>query len=134
MLLRSSIPFERDALEADDWLQTIPPDAAVFALIPADRGGIPQAPYLSRTRDLRRRLARLLSLRRQRSKMLNLRELTSRIDYTPVGSAFEGTWLLYLLTQHYFAQQYRDRLRLKPPALLKFKLQNRFPRCYPTRR
>ena len=66
--------------------------------------------------------------------MLNLRELTARIEYEPVGSAFEGTWLLYLLNRHYFSRQYRDRLRLKPPALLKLKMQNRFPRCYPTRR
>jgi excinuclease UvrABC nuclease subunit len=66
--------------------------------------------------------------------MLNLREVTSRIEYEPVGSAFEGMWLLYLLNRHYFARQYRDRLRLKPPTLLKLKMQNRFPRCYPTRR
>jgi hypothetical protein len=66
--------------------------------------------------------------------MLNLRELTALIEYEPVGSAFEGTWLLYLLNRHYFSRQYRERLRLKPPALLKLKVQNRFPRCYPTRR
>ena len=83
---------------------------------------------------MRRRLIRLLSVRRQISRMLNLRELTARIEYEPVGSAFEGTWLLYLLNRHYFSRQYRDRLRLKPPALLKLKMQNRFPRCYPTRR
>jgi excinuclease UvrABC nuclease subunit len=29
---------------------------------------------------------------------------------------------------------YRQRLRLKSPALLKVNLRNRFPRCYPTRR
>jgi len=66
--------------------------------------------------------------------MLNLRELTARIEYEPVGSAFEGMWLLYLLNRHYYSRQYRDRMRLKPPALLKLKMQNRFPRCYPTRR
>jgi excinuclease UvrABC nuclease subunit len=106
----------------------------VYALFPASREGVPSVPYLGRTSDMRRRLMRLLSLRRQSSKMLNLRELTVRIEYEPVGSPFEGTWLLYLLNRHYFARQYRDRLRLKPPALLKLKMQNRFPRCYPTRR
>jgi hypothetical protein len=66
--------------------------------------------------------------------MLNLREIAARIEYEPVGSPFAGTWLLYLLNRHYFPRQYRDRLRLKPPALLKLKMPNRFPRCYPTRR
>ncbi|HXW14332.1 MAG TPA: hypothetical protein VEN79_07465 [Terriglobia bacterium] len=133
MHLRFTIPFQAGA-EADGFLESLPSCSAVFALFPAPREGIPSAPYLGRTHDLHRRLIRLLSVRRQISKMLNLRELTARIEYEPVGSAFEGTWLLYLLNRHYFSRQYRDRLRLKPPALLKLKMQNRFPRCYPTRR
>ncbi len=133
MHLRFSTPFEAGA-EADAFLEGLSSCSAVFALFPAPREGVPSVPYLGRTRDLRRRLARLLSLRRPASKMLNLRELTARIEYEPVGSAFEGTWLLYLLSRHYFSRQYRERLRLKPPALLKLKMQNRFPRCYPTRR
>ena len=133
MHLRFTTPFEVGA-EADGFLEGLPPCSAVFALFPAPREGDPAAPYLGRTADLRRRLTRLLSPRRQSSKMLNLRELTARVEYQIVGSAFEGTWLLYLLNRHYFSRQYRDRMRLKPPALLKLKMQNRFPRCYPTRR
>jgi excinuclease UvrABC nuclease subunit len=133
MHLRFTTPFEAGA-EADAFLERLSPSSAVFALFPAPREGFPSVPYLGRTRDLRRRLARLLSVRRPISKMLNLRELTAHIEYEPVGSAFEGTWLLYQLNRHYFSRQYRDRLRLKPPALLKLKMQNRFPRCYPTRR
>ena len=38
------------------------------------------------------------------------------------------------MNRHYFPRQYRERLRLKSPALLKLKMRNRFPRCYPTRR
>jgi excinuclease UvrABC nuclease subunit len=133
MHLRFAIPFEADA-EAEGFLESLPSCSAVFALFPPSREGVLSAPYLGRTHDLRRRLHRLLSVRRQASKMLNLRELTARIEYEPVGSAFAGTWLLYLLNRHYFSGQYRDRLRLKPPALLKLKMQNRFPRCYPTRR
>ncbi len=133
MHLRFTTPFEAGA-EADGFLEGLPSCPAVFALFPSSREGVPSAPYLGRTRDLRRRLARLLSARRPISKMLNLRELAARVEYQPVGSAFEGTWLLYLLNRHYFSRQYRDRLRLKPPALLKLKMQNRFPRCYPTRR
>jgi excinuclease UvrABC nuclease subunit len=133
MHLRVTTPFEVGA-EADAFLEGLPSCSAVFALFPTSREGVPSEPYLGRTRDLRRRLARLLSARRPISKMLNLRELTARVEYEPVGSAFEGTWLLYLLNRHYFPRQYRDRLRLKPPALLKLKMKNRFPRCYPTRR
>jgi hypothetical protein len=66
--------------------------------------------------------------------MLNLRELTCRIEYQGVGSSFEAQWLLYLLNKRYYPKHYRERLRLKPPALLKLNLRNRFPRCYPTRR
>jgi excinuclease UvrABC nuclease subunit len=133
MHLRFTTPFEAGA-EADGLLEKLPSCSAVFALFPAPREGIPLAPYLGRTTNLRRRLARLLSPRRPISKMLNLRELTARVEYEPVGSAFESTWLLYLLNRHYFSRQYRERMRLKPPALLKLKMQNRFPRCYPTRR
>jgi excinuclease UvrABC nuclease subunit len=133
MHLRFTNPFEAGA-EADRFLENVPSCPAVFALFPAPREGVPSAPYLGRTSDLHRRLARLLSPRRESSKMLNLRELTARIEYEPVGSAFEGTWLLYLLNRHHFPRQYRERMRLRPPALLKLKMQNRFPRCYPTRR
>jgi len=108
--------------------------AAVFALFPAPREGQPSLPYLGWTRDLRRRLTRLLSLGRAGSRFLNLRELTARIEYEPVGSVLEGRWWLYLLNKHYFPRQYRDRLRIKPPTLLKLNLKNRFPRCYATRR
>ncbi|MFZ0964947.1 MAG: UvrB/UvrC motif-containing protein [Terriglobia bacterium] len=133
MHLRFATPFAAGA-EADGFLEDLPSCAAVFALFPAPREGVPSEPYLGRTSNLRRRLARLLSPRRPISKMLNLRELTARVEYKPVGSTFEGTWLLYRLNRHYFSRQYRERMRLKPPALLKLKMQNRFPRCYPTRR
>ena len=93
MHLRFAIPFETTA-EADNSWETFPSCSAVFALFPAPREGVPTAPYLGRTSDLRRRLKRLLSPPRQSSKMLNLCELTARIEYEPVGSPFEGTWLL----------------------------------------
>jgi len=66
--------------------------------------------------------------------MLSLRGVTRRISYQRVGSSFEARWLLYQLNKHYYPQAYRQRLRLRPPALLKVNLRNRFPRCYPTRR
>jgi excinuclease UvrABC nuclease subunit len=133
MHLRYSVKVDA-ASGLDGFLEGLSSRPAVFALFPPPREGVNPVPYLGRTRDLRRRLKRLLSLRRAGSRMLNLRELAARLEYEPVGSAFEGTWLLYLLHKHYFSSQYRERLRLKPPALLKLKMKNRFPRCYPTRR
>ena len=133
MQLRFSRGFDPGA-ESQDFFDSFSARPAVFALFPPVRNGIVAAPYLGRTHDLRRRLKRLLSLRGHSSRLLNLREATARIEYEPVGSAFEGLWRLYLLNKHYFPRHYRDRLRLKPPALLKLNLQNRFPRCYPTRR
>jgi excinuclease UvrABC nuclease subunit len=133
MHLRFSTEFDADA-EPKVFFQAFSSRPAVFALFPAPRDGSISTPYLGRTRDLRRRLARLLSPMRRGSRMLNLRELTARIEYEPVGSAFEGLWRLYHLNKQYFPRQYRDRLRLRPPALLKLNLRNRFPRCYPTRR
>jgi hypothetical protein len=66
--------------------------------------------------------------------MFNLRGFARRVEWQVVGSAFEAQWLNYLLNKQYYPRQYRLRLRLKPPALLKLNLRNRFPRCYPTRR
>jgi excinuclease UvrABC nuclease subunit len=66
--------------------------------------------------------------------MFSLRGFARRIEWQIVGSTFEGQWLNYLLNKQYYSRQYRARLRLKPPPLLKLNLRNRFPRCYATRR
>jgi hypothetical protein len=75
-----------------------------------------------------------LSPKRENSRLFNLRGFARRIEWQVVGSAFEAQWLSYLLNKQYYPRQYRLRLRLKPPALLKLNLRNRFPRCYLTRR
>jgi excinuclease UvrABC nuclease subunit len=106
----------------------------VFVLFLEAGDGSPVAPYLGRTVDLRRRLGRLLGKASGASKLLNLREVTRRIDYQWIGSPLEAQWLLYRLNRLHYPSLYRQRLRLKPPTLLKINLRNRFPRCYPTRR
>jgi excinuclease ABC subunit C len=148
-----------DKSNGDDrsFFDAFPHAPAVFALFFDDAGNA--QPYLSRTADLHRRLVRLLGRRepggpaasaptadtadarspsrtppRPRSIMLSLRSVTRRISYQRVGSSFEARWLLYQLNKSYYPQAYRQRLRLRPPALLKVNLRNRFPRCYPTRR
>jgi excinuclease ABC subunit C len=134
MHLQFSMPFDPN-LDASTLLEPILPRPAVFALHLLDAAGTSEGPpYLGRTMDLRRRLGRLLGQSRGISKLLNLREITRRIEYQYVGSPFEAKWLLYRLNKFYYADLYRQRLRLKSPALLKLNLHNRFPRCYPTRR
>ena len=133
MQLQISVPFSPD-LDENLLLEAIPSAPAVFALV-LDAAGAPKAPpYLGRTADLRRRLRRLLGMRSSLSKLLNLRDLTRKIEYQPVGSVLEAQWLLYRLNKLHYPSTYRQRLRLRSPALLKVNLRNRFPRCYPTRR
>jgi excinuclease UvrABC nuclease subunit len=133
MQLQVSVQFDSN-IEGSAFFDSIPPRPAVFAIYPRPMEGSKTAPYLSRTTDLRRRLARLLGKPSPDSKRLSLREVAHRIEYSHVGSGFEAQWLLYLLNKSYYPRLYRQRLRLKPPALLKLSLSNRFPRLFPTRR
>lgn len=131
MRLEYSTPFDPGSQTDFD---VFPPDPAIFALFPEEKPGVPVQPYLSHTRDLRRRLRRLLSPPEAASRRLNLHGLARRIDYQSTGSNFEAQWLLFLLNRLYYPLNFRRRLRLKPPALVKINLNNRFPRCYPARR
>ncbi|HUI42385.1 MAG TPA: hypothetical protein VL523_10495 [Terriglobia bacterium] len=132
MKLQHSAPFE--AGRAEEFFNSLPRAPAVFALWPEPNPAPPTQPYLGRTRNLRHRLERLLTLPRPGSRRLNLREFARRVDYQCTGSSFEATWVVYQLNRAHYPRLYRQRLRLKPPALLKVNLRNRFPRCYPTRR
>jgi excinuclease ABC subunit C len=112
-----------------------------FAALPAQPGVIlieiadPQAqPYLAQTADIRRAAERLLRAPEPDSKRLNLRDVAARIHYRATASKFERTFLYYQQARALFPQKYRDRLRLRPPALLKVNLRNSYPRCYVTRR
>jgi excinuclease UvrABC nuclease subunit len=132
MKLDHTLPF--DSGEAEAFLAALPREPAVFALWPHLDPTPGTQPYLSRTRNLRHRLERLLATPRPGLRRLNLREFTCRVDFQTVGSSFEAAWLTYELNREHYPRVYRQRLRLKPPALLKVNLANRFPRCYATRR
>lgn len=108
-------------------LDELPAGPGVFLL---ETGG---EPYLNRSSNLRRRVARLLAPETE-GKKLNLRAATRAIRYQPTGSVFESWLLLYRLTRELFPESYRVRLRLRPPWLLKLNWENEFPRCYLTRR
>jgi len=130
--LQRSAPFDRS--EAASFVVGMPAAAAVFALWPEPDPPPGTQPYLGRTSNLRHRLERLLANPRPGLRRLNLQEFTRRVDYQCVGSSFEAAWLVYELNRAYYPGTYKKRLRLKPPSLLKVNLDNRFPRCYATRR
>ena len=109
--------------------EAVPDHPAVFLIHLRDA-----APYLSRTTLLRRRLRRLLRADSTPSRMLNLRAKAERVEYWLVGSRLEASLILYELARQYFPEDYRVRLRLRPPPFMKIILTNPFPRSQVTTR
>jgi excinuclease ABC subunit C len=124
---------EFDAAHDADFFARLPQRPAVFRIEPRAELARAQS-YLLRTADLRRRLERLLGPPDPASKRLNLRAFAARVSYRVAGSQFE---LRYTHWQHAVAQwpaAYRERMRMRPPAMLKINLANPYPRCTITRR
>jgi excinuclease ABC subunit C len=115
---------------ADEILRSIPAQPGVFAL----RGPRAEdAPYLTQTTDLRRRMRRLLDPPESQSKRLNLREKVARIEYCVTGSQFESSLILYDATSTLFGPiEARRRLKLHTPYFLRMTMENAFPRVYST--
>jgi excinuclease ABC subunit C len=115
---------------ADEILRTVPAQPGVFAL----RGPRAEdAPYLTQTTDLRRRMRRLLDPPESQSKRLNLRDKVARIEYSITGSAFESSLVLYDATAALFGYiEARRRLKLHTPYFLRMTMENAFPRVYST--
>jgi excinuclease ABC subunit C len=115
---------------ADEILRSIPAQPGVFAL----RGPRAEdAPYLTQTTDLRRRMRRLLDPPESQSKRLNLRDKVARIEYCITGSAFESSLVLYDATAALFGYtEARRRLKLHTPYFLRMTMENAFPRVYST--
>jgi excinuclease ABC subunit C len=115
---------------ADEILRAIPAQPGVFALCGSRAE---DAPYLTHTTDLRRRMRRLLDPPESQSKRLNLREKVVRIEYCLTGSRFESSLVLYDATAALFGHvEARRRLKLHTPYFLRITLQNEFPRVYAT--
>jgi len=110
-------------------LEQVPDGPAVF-LIEIREG----SPYLGRTMLLRRRLRRLLRPETGTGRSLNLRAVARRVHYWRVGSNLEAGLLLYELALRHFPEDYRVRIKLRPPPLLKIILTNPFPRSQITTR
>jgi excinuclease ABC subunit C len=116
--------------QADEILRGIPAQPGVFALYGARAE---DAPYLTQTTDLRRRMRRLLDPPESQSKRLNLREKVARIEYCVTGSTFESSLVLYDATAAQFGHvEARRRLKLHTPYFLRMTMENAFPRVYST--
>ncbi len=115
----------------DDWLETLPSSAAVFALF----GHAAQSdPYISKTANLRRRLRRLLAPAFAGTKRLHLGGRVARLDYSEVGSQFATSLLLLQTNREFYGESAKKRLHLRPPALLRLASENPYPRIYVTNR
>jgi excinuclease ABC subunit C len=124
---------EFDVVIDREFFAALPTRPAVFSVEPrADLIGA--KPYLLRTANLRQRLSRLLGPPDPSSKRLNLRDVTARVRYRIVGSPFELSFLHWQHARRLWPESYRERTRLRPPAVLKVSLSNAYPRCYATRR
>src|SRR6202163_3413829 len=124
---------EFDAAHDQEFFAALPAQPAMFSVEPrAELTGA--KPYLLRSANLRQRLVRLLGPHDAASKRLNLREFAARVRYRVVGSQFELNFLHWQHARRLWPAGYRDRVRLRPPAVLKVSLTNAYPRCYATRR
>lgn len=104
----------------------------MFAL----RFGERREPYLARTPNLRRRVQRMLAPEGALSRRLNLLPFVQEIAWSPIGSEFEASLLLYreMAESHKDTATVRKRMRLRPPAYLRMSLENEFPRLFATNR
>jgi excinuclease ABC subunit C len=124
---------EFDAARDSEFFAGLPARPAVF-VVEARPEMLGARPYLLRTANLRQRLARLLGPPDPASKRLNLREFAARVRYRVVGSPFELSFLHWQHARRLWPGSYRERARLRPPAVLKVSLANAYPRCFATRR
>jgi excinuclease ABC subunit C len=124
---------EFDAAQDREFFAALPARPAVFAVDPREELTGAKT-YLLRSANLRQRLLRLLGPPERGSKRLNLREFAARVRYRVVGSPFELSFLHWQHARRMWLAEYRERARLRPPAVLKVSLANAYPRCYATRR
>ena len=129
--LNSSAEFT--PADESDFFASVPSNPAVFVVEPRVELGDAK-PFLLRTANLRQRLMRLLGPPDPASKRLNLRDIAGRVRYRTVGSPFELSFVHWQHARRLWPASYRERLRMRPPAVLKVSLSNEYPRCYATRR
>ena len=139
VLLAHAVAFDfEDRRKA---LGSLPERCGVFALFGEDAHA---EPYLAKASHIRRRLERFLSPSPAQSRRLQLAERIRRIEFTETGSDFASDLVFYQaaaaidrLVEEAGRRNTRDartRLRLRPAAFLKVKMENRYPRAVVTTR
>ena len=128
-MLREQLEFVPD--RDRELFAALPSAPAVFRLRSRDREA---EPYVSKTRNLRRRLERLLGSPLGPGRRLNLRDQVGPIEYSTTGSEFESAFLLYKLLRATFPKTYSQRLRLRFAPLIKLHFENHYPRVSVTTR
>jgi excinuclease ABC subunit C len=134
-VLAHTLPFvPANETEPANPLVDLPEAPAVFSLGFGER----REPYIARTSNLRRRLKRMLAPEGALSRRLQLLPFVHEIAWSPYGSEFEASLLLYREIVAAFATKdpaaVRKRLRLRPPAYLRMAMENDFPRLFATNR
>ena len=132
MMLALDCAAAFDPVHLEEFLSAVPPRPAVVLLEP--RANLAARPLLLRTADLRRRLRLLLGPPDPASKRINLREYAAGIRFRLTGSSFEQALVYWQHARALWPGVYRERLRLRPPALVKMNLTTAYPRAYVTRR
>lgn len=129
-----------EASRAREVLREIPEAPGVFALYGHSEG---DQPYVTRTANLRRRMARLVDPPEVLgtdgvpvlSKRLNLRERVARMAWSVTGSEFESLLVLYHASATVFGYvEARRRLKLRTPYFVRLTREHAHPRVYSTNR
>src|ERR1039458_6728613 len=110
----TAIEIGEDLAQLDRAVEALPNNPAVFLLWPREG-----APYLSKTKLLRRRLLRLLKERERPSRLLNLRHTVQRIEYWLTGSGLESSVTRYDQARGQFPATYLELLKLQMPPYVK---------------
>lgn len=125
-----------DPARSREFCASLPPAPAIVRIEPRAEFSNSRA-YLIRTGDLRRRMERLLGPRDAKdptaAKRLDLRGIAGGIRYRIAGSPFELAFVHWQQARALDAENYRARLRMRSPALIKMTVANAYPRCLVTR-
>ena len=138
-LLSHAVAFDRADRNAA--ISQLPEGCGVFALFGEHADA---EPYLAKTSNIRRRLHRFLSPAPTQSRRLQLAERIARIEFTETGSDLASDLVFYEAARTvdgwieaaglHSARDARTRLRLRPAAFLRVRMENRYPRAVLTTR
>ena len=131
LALDCAVAFDSD--HAEEFFSALPARPAVLLIEPRAQL-VGARPLLLRTADLRRRMRLLLGAPDPASRRVNLRDYAAGVRFRLTGSQFEQSLVQWQHARLLWPRDYRRRLRLRPPALVKLNLAGAYPRAYVSRR